>query len=419
MMRQVLAPALYRFGATFRQRRGGYLTIVLLLGLVGGTALGALAGARRTQSSYPVYLANTKPSDLQVFTAFLNPALGRAETRGYRPSTERRIAALSYVESQQTVVGFDANIDQVLGAHSRVGPGAKPPSLEGAVGTEYFTQDRMTLVSGRIPDLADPGEAVMNAEAGKELGIHVGSSITVTLNSDAQLLSPANNPPAVARASLRIVGLVVFPQDVVNDDYDAAGTAEVLVTPALTRRIDGCCATYSYSSLQVAPGHEGAVESELSQVLPSKLLAAVGFRSGAPSVGLAERAIEPESIALAVFGALAALIRTRDPQSDHRTPATHRGARARDDAGARGWTRHNGGRCDPRHGRRRGRRGVVRIGGRVLCLPALPPWSGAPRLPLFLRVGLDRARSRISRLRGDPVDDGVGTGAAHDARTSA
>ena len=168
MMRQVLAPALYRFGATFRQRRGGYLTIVLLLGLVGGTALGALAGARRTQSSYPVYLANTKPSDLQVFTAFLNPALGRAETRGDRPSKERRIAALSYVESQQTVVGFDANIDQVLGAHSRVGPGAKPPSLEGAVGTEYFTQDRMTLVSGRIPDLADPGEAVMNAEAGKD-----------------------------------------------------------------------------------------------------------------------------------------------------------------------------------------------------------------------------------------------------------
>ena len=100
----------------------------------------------------------------------------------------------------------------------------------------------------------------------------------------------------------------MFPQDVVNDDYDAAGTAEVLVTPALTRRIDGCCATYSYSSLQVAPGHEGAVESELSQVLPSKLLAAVaGFRSGAPSVGLAERAIEPESIAVAVFGALAAV----------------------------------------------------------------------------------------------------------------
>jgi hypothetical protein len=175
------------------------------------------------------------------------------------------------------------------------------------VGTEYFTQDRATLVSGHLPDLADPGEAVMNAQAGKELGIHVGSTITVTFNSDAQLLSSANNPPAVARARLRIVGLVVFPQDVVNDDYDAAGAAELLFTPALTRGIATCCATYSYSSLQFAPGHEGAVEAELTRVLPSKLIAAVGFRSGAPAVGLAERAIEPESIALAVFGALAVL----------------------------------------------------------------------------------------------------------------
>ena len=306
-MRQVLAPAWYRFRATFRHRRGGYLAIVLLLGLVGGVALGAIAGARRTQSSYPVYLASTNPGDLQVFDAFLNPQLGAAETRGYRASTERRIAALPNVRSEQTVVGFDANIDQVLGAHLRVGPGAKPPSLEGAVGAEYFAQDRVTLVSGRLPDLADPGQAVMNAQAQKELGIHVGSTFTITLNSDAQLLSSADNPPVVARARLRIVGLVVFPQDVVNDDYDTAGTASVLVTPALTRRIDTCCATYSYSSLRVAPGRRGAVESELSQALPNKLLAATGFNSGAPAVGRAEQAIKPESIALAVFGGLAAL----------------------------------------------------------------------------------------------------------------
>ena len=297
-MRQVLAPAWYRFRATFRQRRGAYLAIVALLGLVGGVALGAIAGARRTQSSYPVYLASTKPSNLEVFTAFLNPALGPAETRGYRPSTESQIAALPYVEEQQTVVGFDANIDQLLGANLQMGPGAKPPSLEGPVGAEYFAEDRVTLISGRLPDLADPGQAVINAEAGKELGVHVGSTITVTLNSDAQLLSSANDPPAVARTRLHVVGVVVFPQDVVNDDYDMAGTAELLVTPALTRRIDSCCATYSYSSLRVAPGRLGAVESELSRVLPSKLLSAVGFRSGAPAVGLAEKAIEPESIAV-------------------------------------------------------------------------------------------------------------------------
>ena len=47
---QVLGVARYRFRATFGRRRGSYLTVVLLVGLVGGLAMGALSAARRTQS---------------------------------------------------------------------------------------------------------------------------------------------------------------------------------------------------------------------------------------------------------------------------------------------------------------------------------------------------------------------------------
>jgi len=42
------------------------LAIALLVGLVGGLAMGAVAGARRTQSSFPALLASTHPSDLLV-----------------------------------------------------------------------------------------------------------------------------------------------------------------------------------------------------------------------------------------------------------------------------------------------------------------------------------------------------------------
>jgi len=56
--RAALRVAAYRFRATFGRRWGGYLALVLLIGLVGGLAMGAVAGARRTQSSFPVLFAH-------------------------------------------------------------------------------------------------------------------------------------------------------------------------------------------------------------------------------------------------------------------------------------------------------------------------------------------------------------------------
>jgi hypothetical protein len=61
---QVLQVAVYRFRATFRRRWGGYVTVVLLVGSIGGIAMAGVAAGRRTQSAFPTFLASTKPSDL-------------------------------------------------------------------------------------------------------------------------------------------------------------------------------------------------------------------------------------------------------------------------------------------------------------------------------------------------------------------
>ena len=115
-MRTVFAVAWYRFRATFGRRWPGYATIILLVGLVGGLAMGSIAGARRTQSSFPVYAASTNPSQIQAFDAFLDPAIG--DNAGYYPARARAIAHLPHVREAETIVGFDANIDLLSHLHT-------------------------------------------------------------------------------------------------------------------------------------------------------------------------------------------------------------------------------------------------------------------------------------------------------------
>jgi hypothetical protein len=301
---------MYRFGATFRHRRGGYLTLVLLLGLVGGLSMAAIAGARRTQASYSTYVASINPSDLEVFTAIDNPALGFST--GYDPSTEATIARLPFVHSLTTVAGFNGNLAYVNKIHVTVGPAETPPAFEGSLGGEYTAQDSAHLVAGRLADPASTGEAVMNAQAAKEMGLHVGSVIEVALNSDAQeaLINsptgPSSLPPARV-AEVRMVGLVVFPQDVALNDYDTLGSGQVLFPPALTRQLASCCAYYSYAAMKLDGGGARVrqVEAEITRRFPA--LRGGQFMTTGPRIATADRSIKPESVALAVFGALAGL----------------------------------------------------------------------------------------------------------------
>ena len=306
----VARAAAYRFRATLAQRWTEYLTLVVLIGLLGGVALGAIAGARRTQASYATYLATTNPSDLQIFTAFANPALGSSV--GYNTRTNAKIIRLPYVRSQDAIVGFDGNIDYIHGVRNHPEPGEKPPVFIGAMGGEYTTQDAAHLVTGRFANPHDPTEAVMNAQAAAEMGLHVGSVIEIGLNSDAQEIAlssptgPSSLPP-VKVAMVRIVGTVVFPEDVDVDDYDSLGLSTVLLSPALTRQLATCCAYYSTSALKLVGGsaHLHAVESELDRVSVA-VTSFGGFQTRGPAIAAANRAVRPVSVALAVFGGLAA-----------------------------------------------------------------------------------------------------------------
>ncbi len=309
MTRAALRVGWYRFRAAFCRRWGGYLTLVLLLGIVGGVAMGALAGARRTQSSFPVYLASTNPSDAQFFTEF-----APSTTIGYSARLDREIARLRYVTRSADVVGFDGNL-QVLGPTPADGvPGEAPPSVEGGLNGEYLTQDRATLVTGRMADPNSQDEFVVSAGGAAELGLHIGSTLPVGFYSDAQTSSPTfvgypTDKPYLS-VTLKLVGIIEPSQQVVQDDDAALGDQLAVITPALTRRLATCCAYYSYVALQLADGtrHLAAVSSAIAKIVPTTSLGPEGgAQTNAPLVAKAERVIRPEAVAFGVFGVIAAL----------------------------------------------------------------------------------------------------------------
>ena len=73
--------------------------------------------------------------------------------------------------------------------------GETPPTVIG--GSEYLTIDKATLVAGHWFNPRSPDEAVVNAQAAREMGVHVGSVIQVPFYTDEESTSSTYNGPPV------------------------------------------------------------------------------------------------------------------------------------------------------------------------------------------------------------------------------
>jgi predicted secreted protein len=307
--RPVMRLAWYRFRTTLSHRPGGYLAIVVLVGLVGGLALGSIAAARRTASSPAVYFASSDLSDLFGASGVLNPTLDL--NSGYDPTLVREISRLPYVKQVQTQAGID-----FLPLNRRGTPLYAPNFYPAAAGNGYgsvdglyFDQDRVTVTQGRMADPNRPDEMMLTAQAAKALYVHVGSVLPVGIYTNAQTQLPAFGTAAVAPTRVvdeKVVGLFVFPATIVADDVDVGSGPNNLFTPALTRQLLGCCVNYAESGVQVEGRSRNVprVENEIARVLPAGFPAFTTLQS---QTSKAQRAITPEAIALGVFGGIVAL----------------------------------------------------------------------------------------------------------------
>ncbi len=264
--------------------------------------MGALADARRTESSFSVFLSNTNPSNLGLGTALYNPSLGFHT--GYNASLVRTISKLPHVKRAESY----ADIYSVP-----IGPKGQPTvdalrsnvNVLGSVNGLFFNQDRVTVVQGRMANPDRANELMMTVTAARELGLHVGQ--TVRWGTYAANQSSGTPPRPALHERLTLVATVVFNNAIVQDEIEANSPTSGILTPALTDQLVKGCSNLSFTYLQLDHGdrYVAAVEAEIERVIPSVL--PYDFFVSSVDVTKAQNAIKPEAIALGVFGLIAAL----------------------------------------------------------------------------------------------------------------
>ena len=312
MNRSAANLAWYRFRVTFRHRLGGFLTLAILVGLIGGVAMAAVTAARRTESSYPDYLASTNPSGLIIQP---NSNFTGAET--VAQAYQKYDLLLSQMRHLPHVTGLatsDAFNAVLLTPRGGYGPVLfTQVQLVASKDGMFSRQDRLTIISGR--KAVRPDEVVATSRAAAQMHLHVGSRLAVGIYAS---VPPHGLPPFRRKLELTVTGIGMLSTQVVQDDIDADRTGFLIGTPALDREFVPCCTNTSYIGLKVADGgrYDTAVADEYGHLTISSPLFAGG---GAQLLQLleiydtaaieseAQSAIHPEAIALGVFGAIAAV----------------------------------------------------------------------------------------------------------------
>jgi len=279
------------------------LALALVGGLLGAVALGAVAGARRTATAYNRYLVSVNASD--VFVNVPGTLPGMAATR---PVT--LISSLPGVISHATYIGLNG----LPVVHGTVDDSFLTNSVNGSLDGEYFSQDRATVLAGRLPPQGSTSTVVLTRAIAKLFGTGVGGTVSYLFRPlDAQG-QPAGKP---FTRSYRVAAIAEVPPALVDESDQAEGS---ILPPGATRQL---LPEYFYAwiGLRLARGTAGIGElqgqlSALAAGLQRQEQQAMHRNVSAPTFSInrsdvirnqVQQAIRPETVALSVFGAIAAL----------------------------------------------------------------------------------------------------------------
>ncbi|MGO9856757.1 MAG: hypothetical protein ACLPYY_17155, partial [Acidimicrobiales bacterium] len=175
------------FRAGFRRRWRSWLAVALLISVVGGLVLAAVAAGRRTENAFPRFVA-AHGFDSIVYATRPVPAL--AHLRGVASATE-----LILPDAGNPTCDCAYFNDNDFGVAVVSGRGTAP----------------FTLVSGQLPDPSQPDQVLASSTL-EPFGVHVGTVIHVPFEAPSQAADYNNPntgyvPPHGPRLALRVVGI--------------------------------------------------------------------------------------------------------------------------------------------------------------------------------------------------------------------
>jgi ABC-type antimicrobial peptide transport system permease subunit len=284
-MRAVLRLA----GHELRARWLGWVALALLLGLAGGVVFTAVAGARRTDSAYPRFLAVSKASDVLI-----GPA-GNG-TRGY----DDALAGLPGVAAIAPIVVLQAQ---------PVGPGGKL-DMAATVGAPVdgrfgHTLEIPKMLAGRQPNPDRADEVMIDQVAAQNLHAWVGSRLKMGAVAGSDLRH-------IRWLSERVVGVMVDRGSVVPvNDLDKAST--IIASKALYRELGRGYLGADGAYMKLRPGYTVSQVSGEAQALAldRQYRATTGGQifvaDLAAQAAAVERSIRPQAVALGLFALILAV----------------------------------------------------------------------------------------------------------------
>jgi hypothetical protein len=294
--------ALYVSRAVWRQFWRIALIVALIGGLLGAVALGALAGARRTDSAYGRYLRSVNASDVLVdIPGPLLPVIRNVE---HEPGT---LSAAAWIGLNAQPV-IDGKIDDSF----------LTDAISGSLDGEFYRQDKMTVLSGHLPPASATNELVLtpSAAAAFHPALAVGDHMTWQFyRSPLQANGlPANAQPRPAQRVTFLVAAIAEVPPALADQFDETPTA--ILPPAGTARFLNGEWSFAWVAMRLHDGDAGvpvlrrqlaSLAADLDRQYYSPLGVSFTIRRLAIVKHEAQQAIEPQALALAVLGGLAAL----------------------------------------------------------------------------------------------------------------